>query len=41
VDGLMEIEEQFVTHIVKRVIRDRSAELKSLGRDLERLDKII
>ena len=39
-DGLMEVEEQFVTHIVKRVIRDRSAELKSLGRDLDRLEKV-
>jgi len=39
-DGLMEIEEQFVTHIVKRVLRDRGPELKSLGRDLAKLDKI-
>jgi asparaginyl-tRNA synthetase len=39
-DGLMEIEEQFVTHIVKRVLRDRLPELKSLGRDLSRLEKI-
>ncbi len=39
-DGLMEVEEQFVTHIVKRVLRDRQPELKSLGRDLSRLEKI-
>ena len=39
-DGLMEIEEQFVTHIVKRVIKDRLPELKSLGRDLAVLEKI-
>ncbi|MFA5874172.1 MAG: asparagine--tRNA ligase [Anaerolineales bacterium] len=39
-DGLMEIEEQFVTHIVKRVLRDRGPELKSLGRDLAKLEKI-
>jgi asparaginyl-tRNA synthetase len=39
-DQLMEIEEQFVTHIVKRVLRDRMPELKSLGRDLSRLEKI-
>jgi len=39
-DELMEIEEQFVTHIVKRVLRERQAELKSLGRDLARLEKI-
>jgi len=39
-DGLMEIEEQFVTHIVKRVLRDRGPELKSLGRDLPKLEII-
>ena len=39
-DQLMEIEEQFVTHIVKRVLRDRLPELKSLGRDLSRLERI-
>jgi asparaginyl-tRNA synthetase len=39
-DHLMEIEEQFVTHIVKRVLRDRGPELKSLGRDLSKLEKI-
>jgi len=39
-DQLMEIEEQFVTHIVKRVLRDRLPELKFLGRDISRLEKI-
>ena len=39
-DGLMEIEEQFVTHIVKRVLRERGPELKSLGRDLAKLELI-
>lgn len=39
-DGLMEVEEQFVTHIVKRVMRERGPELKSLGRDLAKLEKI-
>ncbi len=39
-DGLMEIEEQFVTHIVKRVLRDREPELKSLSRDLAKLENI-
>jgi asparaginyl-tRNA synthetase len=39
-DQLMEIEEQFITHIVKRVLRDRQAELKSLGRDLTKLEQI-
>jgi len=38
-DQLMEIEEQFVTHIVKRVLRDRLPELKFLGRDISRLEK--
>ena len=39
-DQLMEVEEQFVTHIVKRVLRERGPELKSLGRDLSKLEKI-
>jgi asparaginyl-tRNA synthetase len=39
-DGLMEIEEQFVTHIIKRVLRDRRPELNSLGRDLSKLERI-
>jgi len=39
-DQLMEVEEQFVTHIVKRVLRECGPELKSLGRDLAKLEKI-
>ena len=39
-DQLMEIEEQFITHIIKRVLRDRQAELKSIGRDLTKLEQI-
>ena len=39
-DQLMEIEEQFITHIVRRVLRDRQPELKSLGRDLVKLEQI-
>jgi len=39
-DQLMEIEEQFITHIVKRVLRDRQPELKSIGRDLTKLEQI-
>ena len=39
-DGIMEIEEQFITHIVKRVLRDRQAELKTLGRDVSYLEKV-
>ena len=39
-DQLMEIEEQFVTHIVKRVLKERRAELESLGRDISALEKV-
>jgi asparaginyl-tRNA synthetase len=39
-DQLMEVEEQFVTHIVKRVLAERMPELKSLGRDVSVLEKI-
>lgn len=39
-DQLMEFEEQFVTHIVKRVLRERKAELASLERDTSVLEKI-
>jgi len=39
-DQLMEVEEQFVSHIVKRVLLDRTPELKSLNRDLSKLEKI-
>ncbi|HBY08010.1 MAG TPA: asparagine--tRNA ligase, partial [Chloroflexi bacterium] len=38
---LMEIEEQFVSHIVKRVLQDRRAELEALGRDISVLEKIV
>ncbi|MBI1793753.1 MAG: asparagine--tRNA ligase [Chloroflexi bacterium] len=39
-DGLMEVEEQMITHIVQRVLRDRKPELVSLGRDLTKLENI-
>ena len=39
-DGLMEVEEQMITHIVQRVLRDRKPELISLGRDLSKLENI-
>ncbi len=39
-DQLMEIEEQFITHIVQRVLRERGPELKSLGRDTTLLEGI-
>ncbi|MEW5941778.1 MAG: asparagine--tRNA ligase [Chloroflexota bacterium] len=39
-DGLMEVEEQMITHIVQRVLRDRLPELKSLGRDVSKLESV-
>jgi len=39
-DGLMEVEEQMITHIVQRVLRERQPELKSLGRDISKLENI-
>ncbi len=39
-DQLMEIEEQFVTHIVRRALEWCAPELKSLKRDVSRLEKI-
>jgi asparaginyl-tRNA synthetase len=39
-DQLMEIEEQFVSHIIKRVLQQCGPELKSLKRDISKLEKI-
>ncbi len=39
-DCLMEIEEEFVSHIIQTVVRERQAELKSLDRDISQLEKI-
>ncbi|MGE5250616.1 MAG: asparagine--tRNA ligase [Bacteroidota bacterium] len=39
-DCLMEIEEQMMTHIVQRVLRDRLPELKALGRDISKLEAV-
>jgi len=39
-DQLMEIEEQFVSYIVKRVLEQCAPELKSLKRDTSKLEKI-
>jgi asparaginyl-tRNA synthetase len=39
-DELMEVEEQFITHIVQRTLRDRAAELRYLERDTTALEKI-
>ncbi|MFP4396307.1 MAG: asparagine--tRNA ligase [Anaerolineales bacterium] len=40
-DELMEIEEQFISHIVQSVLADCQAELKELGRDTSQLKKIL
>lgn len=40
-DGLMEIEEQFVSHIVQRTLREHRAELAFLERDLTSLEKVM
>ncbi len=39
-EGLMEIEEQFVSHLVKRVLEQCKPELKYLQRDISSLEKI-
>jgi asparaginyl-tRNA synthetase len=39
-DQLMEVEEQMIQHIAQRVLRDRMAELKFLGRDISKLENI-
>lgn len=39
-DGLMEVEEGLIAHIVQTVLRDCAAELKSLGRDTSKLENI-
>jgi len=39
-DHLMEIEEQFVSYIVKRVLEERTPELISLKRDISKLENI-
>ncbi len=40
-DQLMEMEEEFISHIVQTVLRDCRAELLSLGRDLTVLEKVV
>jgi len=40
-DQLLEIEEQFVSHIVQTCLRERKEELKLLGRDTSVLEKMI
>nr|MBI2905009.1 asparagine--tRNA ligase [Chloroflexota bacterium] len=40
-DQLLVIEENFVSHIVQTVLRERAPELKALGRDTSALEKMI
>ena len=39
-DCLMEVEEEFINHIVRKVLEERKPELKSLGRDITQLEKV-
>ncbi len=39
-EQLMEVEEQFISYIVQRVLRDRAPELRALGRDTAALERI-
>ncbi len=40
-DGLMELAENFVSHIVQSVLKNRAAELAVIGRDTTKLEKIL
>ncbi len=40
-DGLMELAENYLAHIVQSVLRNRAAELKTIGRDTARLEAIV
>jgi len=39
-DDLMVLAEEFITHIVKRVLERRRAELETIGRDISKLEKV-
>jgi len=39
-DELIEVEEGLITHIVQTIVRDCEAELKSLGRDISKLENV-
>jgi len=39
-DCLMSIEEEFISDIVKRVVEEKEPELKSLGRDIDKLKQV-
>jgi asparaginyl-tRNA synthetase len=40
-DGLMELSENFISHIVQSVLKNRSDELDTIGRDKSKLEKIV
>ena len=40
-DDLMELSEQFISFIVQRCLERRSADLKTIGRDVSKLEKIV
>src|ERR1700752_2775866 len=40
-DGLMELAENFISHIVQSVVKNRAPELEVIGRDVEKLKKIV
>jgi asparaginyl-tRNA synthetase len=40
-DGLMDLEEGLITHIVKTVLQECQPELRSLGRDTSALEKVV
>jgi asparaginyl-tRNA synthetase len=40
-DGLMELAENFISHIVQSVVKNRAPELQVIGREIETLKKIV
>ncbi len=39
-DDIMKLAEEFITHIVKRVLENRRKDLETIGRDISKLEKI-
>jgi asparaginyl-tRNA synthetase len=40
-DGLLELEEKFISHIVQSVLKNRAPELVVIGRDISKLENIV
>ena len=40
-DGLLELAENFLSHIVQSVLKNRAAELTVIGRDMAKLEAIV